>query len=415
MSSRSWSCGALEQVFGEVARGCVRREGGAAGRDRAGAPAAGPRARLAAPLGPPARGPDRRARRGARRAAGAALAFAQYLRAHYEGARLAAAAVEGEDRELRLRFACAEGERSLLLSLLGPRSNLYALDAEDRVVAALRPLGETRRDLALGAALAEPAGRAAHCRRRSLRGRARRRAAARGRAALRCGRGGRRGGGPRPPRRAALRKQRASLDKKLALLEGDLAASAEAEALSRQGELLKTRLREVRAGQVAVTLRDFATGEPVEVALDPKLTPSANVGAALQARAQGREAGAEGGGGHRRRARARRRARCPRRRGRCARGGRGARGLRRAPGDGAAPRTLRAGPRRDGARGSEEARLPAREDGAAGAARTEDLPDDRRPRDLGGQERRRATTSSPRASRAATISSSTSKARRGAT
>jgi predicted ribosome quality control (RQC) complex YloA/Tae2 family protein len=204
-------------------------------------------------------------------------AFAQYLRAHFEGARLEAVAVEGEERQMRLRFAGAEGDRSLLLSVLGPRSNLYALDAEDRVSAALRPLAETRRDLALGAPWQSPPGgppsagddRFAAVPDADLLDQIERAFAAAAEAAEEVDLG----------RRVAqaLRKQRASLDKKLALIEQDLAAQAEAEQLSRQGELLKAHLREVKTGQGSVTLRDFATGEPVEVALDPKLSPSANL------------------------------------------------------------------------------------------------------------------------------------------
>jgi len=205
--------------------------------------------------------------------------FAQYLRAHYEGARLASAALEGEERQIRLRFQAAEGERSLLLSVLGPRSNVYALDAEDRVSAALRPLGETRRDLALGERWQSPPGRPpsagedrfADVSDAELLRAVEERFAAAAEEAEEADLG----------RRVAqaLRKQRASLDKKLALLEADLGAEAEAALLSRHGELLKTQLREVRAGASAVTLRDFAGGEPVEVTLDPRLSPSANLDA----------------------------------------------------------------------------------------------------------------------------------------
>jgi predicted ribosome quality control (RQC) complex YloA/Tae2 family protein len=203
--------------------------------------------------------------------------FAQYLRAHFEGARLEAVAVEGEERQMRLRFAGAEGDRSLLLSVLGPRSNLYALDAEDRVSAALRPLAETRRDLCLGEPWKNPPGgppaagedRFAGVPDAELLLEVERRFAAAAEAADEADLG----------RRVAqaLRKQRASLEKKLALVEADLAAQAEAELLSKQGELLKAHLREVKAGQGAITLRDFASGEPVEVPLDPKLAPSANL------------------------------------------------------------------------------------------------------------------------------------------
>jgi len=203
--------------------------------------------------------------------------FAQYLRAHYEGGRLSTVALEGEDRQLRLRFSAPEGERSLLLGVLGPRSNVYALDTHDRIVSTLRPLAETRRDLALGDPWKSPPGHP-----RSVGGDRfadvpdaelllaveRHFAAAQAEAAeeslaRRLGQ--------------ALRKQRASLDKKLALVEQDLAASAVAERLSREGELLKTQLREVKTGKGSVTLRDPVSGESVEVALDPRLSPSANL------------------------------------------------------------------------------------------------------------------------------------------
>jgi predicted ribosome quality control (RQC) complex YloA/Tae2 family protein len=204
-------------------------------------------------------------------------AFAQYLRAHFEGARLAEAAAAGEERQLRLRFLGAEGGRSLLLSVLGPRSNVYALGEGDRVLAALRPLGETRRDLALGEPWRDPPGapppagedRFAGVPDVELLREVEQRFAAADEAA----------GAAQLARRVAqaLRKQRAALEKKLALLEEDLGAEAEGQQLARGGELLKTQLREVKPGQAAVTLRDFATGEAVEVALDPRLSPSANV------------------------------------------------------------------------------------------------------------------------------------------
>ncbi len=203
--------------------------------------------------------------------------FAQYLRAHYEGARLASAAVEGEERQIRLRFRAAEGERSLLLSVLGPRSNVYALDADDRVTAALRPLAETRRDLALGERWQNPPGRPpsagedrfAELPDAELLLAVEQRFAAAAEEAEEAELG----------RRVtqALRKQRASLDKKLALVEQDLAAHLEAERLSREGELLKTQLRELKPGSGNVTLRDPVSGESVDVALDPRLSPSANL------------------------------------------------------------------------------------------------------------------------------------------
>jgi predicted ribosome quality control (RQC) complex YloA/Tae2 family protein len=203
--------------------------------------------------------------------------FAQYLRAHFDGARLRAASVDGEERQLRLRFETGGGERSLLLSLLGPRSNVYALDAEDRVVASLRPLGETRRDLALGEPWRDPPGRPASAGEDrfaevpdgELLAAVERHFAAAASVAAEEALGRRIA--------QALRKQRAALDKKLALVEQDLGAAEEAQRLARQGELLKAHLREVQPRQDSITLRDFASGDAVEVALDPALSASANL------------------------------------------------------------------------------------------------------------------------------------------
>src|SRR5690606_30840210 len=83
-------------------------------------------------------------------------AFAQLLRARLAGARLAGASLLGGDRQALLRFEGPEGAHALLLALLGPRSNAFLLDADGRVVGALRPLAETRRDLALGAPFRSP-------------------------------------------------------------------------------------------------------------------------------------------------------------------------------------------------------------------------------------------------------------------
>jgi predicted ribosome quality control (RQC) complex YloA/Tae2 family protein len=209
------------------------------------------------------------------------LAFAQHLRAHYEGLRLRSAAVDGDERQLCLRFTSGEkggeGERSLLLSVLGPRSNVYALDAEGRVTAALRPLRETRRDLHLGGPWRDPTGgppKAGEDRFAAAPDEALLAEVERAFASAEAG-----DAEAALARRvaSALRKHRAALTKKLRLVEQDLGARADAERLSREGELLKANLRAVRAGQASVTLRDFTTGEPVEVALDPKLSPSANL------------------------------------------------------------------------------------------------------------------------------------------
>ena len=64
--------------------------------------------------------------------------LAQWLRAHLDGARLRGVALEGADRQLRLRFETREERASVLLSLLGPRSNVYAIGAVKRIDVAPR-------------------------------------------------------------------------------------------------------------------------------------------------------------------------------------------------------------------------------------------------------------------------------------
>jgi predicted ribosome quality control (RQC) complex YloA/Tae2 family protein len=204
-------------------------------------------------------------------------AFAQLLRARLAGARLERAELLGGDRQALLRFTGAEGAHALLLALLGPRSNAYLLDAEQRVVGALRPLAETRRDLALGqpwrspasappapgedrfAALADDAFFAAV------------EAAAREREA-RGAEGALRGRLERALRRAAQ-----SLDKKRALLAADAGGGEEAERLRRQGELLKGVVGALRPGAREAHARDFASGEEVVIPLDPSLPPRAQL------------------------------------------------------------------------------------------------------------------------------------------
>jgi predicted ribosome quality control (RQC) complex YloA/Tae2 family protein len=204
-------------------------------------------------------------------------AFAQLLRARIGGARLAGATLLGGDRQALLRFEGAEGAHALLLALLGPRSNAYLLDAEERVVGALRPLAETRRDLALGAPWKSPASAAP--------------AAGEDRfatasdeaffAAVEEAAGARETRGAEGALRArlerALRRGAASLEKKRAALAADARAGEEAERLRRQGELLKGVAGTLRPGAREARARDFASGEEVVIALDPAIAPRAQV------------------------------------------------------------------------------------------------------------------------------------------
>lgn len=64
--------------------------------------------------------------------------------------------------------------------------------------------------------------------------------------------------------------------KKLSKQEQDLLATEDAEAFRQKGELLTTFLDQVPNNKVSVTLENYYTGAPLEIALDLALTPSQN-------------------------------------------------------------------------------------------------------------------------------------------
>ncbi|MCL4686511.1 DUF814 domain-containing protein [Myxococcota bacterium] len=203
--------------------------------------------------------------------------FAQLLRARLIGTRLVEATLLGEDRQALLRFDGGLGAHGLLLALLGPRSNVFLLDAEQRVVGALRPLAETRRDLALGAPWQPPPSAPPPARADAF-------AAVPDDAffaaveALAVSREQRGAAGTLRQRvERALRRAAQSLGKKQALLAADAGGTAEAELLRREGELLKSVVGGLKPGAREARARDFSTGEEVVLALDPTLSPRKNL------------------------------------------------------------------------------------------------------------------------------------------
>ena len=204
-------------------------------------------------------------------------AFCQLLRARVTGARIGPVRLLDADRQLALRLVAREEAFDLVLSILGPRSNVVLLDADGRVVSALRPLADTRPELAVGVPWRAPDSRlptagedrfegasdedyleaieAAYTAReaeddeRVLRGRVER----------------------------ALRKEAKALDRKLEKLTRELALAREAVTLERKGELLKSVLSEVKKGDATAVARDFETGEEVSIPLEPTLAPAENL------------------------------------------------------------------------------------------------------------------------------------------
>jgi len=186
------------------------------------------------------------------------------------------AVVDG-DRQLALRFETREGRFELLHSILGPRSNVYLLDGERRLLLSLRPLAETRRDLSRGAPWSSPSTAPPPP------GEDRFEAAPP--AALLAAieehyAGLREGAGRSAIRRRlqqALRKRGDALRRKEQRLRADLEEAAGAAEARRMGELLKTALPSLppRAAEVRVT--DPESGEALTIPLDPALSPSANL------------------------------------------------------------------------------------------------------------------------------------------
>jgi predicted ribosome quality control (RQC) complex YloA/Tae2 family protein len=193
------------------------------------------------------------------------------------GARLGASRLRDGDRILALVFEGREGPHELLLQLLGPRSNVYLLDAEGRLLLSLRPLEATRRDLEGGmpwrppASAAPPPGedRFADVADEALL------AAIEGRYAAE--EAGAETADLRRRLERALERQRSGLAKKERLLEADLAEGERAAEYGRLGELLKGALAEVAPRASAVLARDFATGETVRIPLDPTRSAAANL------------------------------------------------------------------------------------------------------------------------------------------
>ncbi len=209
-------------------------------------------------------------------------AFSAYLRAHLARAKLEAAALRGGDRQLALRFSAEEGTFELLLSLFGRRSNLYLLDAGGRLLQALRPLRETRSELALQQVYLDPASgppRAGEDRFAGVDdGELLGAIAARysGEQATQSSDDERR------TLLALLKKERKAAERRIERIEAELREADEASTLERHGELLKSNLARIRPGASTVTALDFGSGEPVEIPLDPKLSAKQNLEAVFK-------------------------------------------------------------------------------------------------------------------------------------
>jgi len=74
-----------------------------------------------------------------------------------------------------------------------------------------------------------------------------------------------------------LKKARKSASRRVQRIEDELSEAEEASTLQRNGELLKANLSKIESGSASVIVLDFETGEPVEIALDPRLSAKKNL------------------------------------------------------------------------------------------------------------------------------------------
>jgi predicted ribosome quality control (RQC) complex YloA/Tae2 family protein len=209
-------------------------------------------------------------------------AFVSYLRAHLPRAVLRGARIVDDDRQLALRFEAREGPFDLLLAIFGRRSIVYVLDEAGTLVAALRPLEETRPELALGAPYRSPApGRTTAPRDRWEE--------ASDSDYLRlveahyCEQESESDSQELGRRLAqALRKEAKSSARRLERVEAELAEADLAGEYARHGELLKSVLGRIRQGDTEVRVADYETGEEVVIPLDPTKSPKANLEATFK-------------------------------------------------------------------------------------------------------------------------------------
>ena len=218
--------------------------------------------------------------------------FAQLLRARLGGAHVVGARIVGGDRQAALRFEGEAGVFELLLAILGPRTNLHLLDAEGHVLGALRPLAETRRDLALGSPWKSPASKPPSEGEDRFAAEPDERFFATLEALAAAREGAQETDTLQRRIERALRRALAAIEKKVLLLRGDAAAGDVAAALRHQGELLKGAVGSIKRGAREVRVRDFASGEEVAIPLDPVLSPRDNL-EALFAKARKAERRAE--------------------------------------------------------------------------------------------------------------------------
>ncbi len=203
--------------------------------------------------------------------------FAQFMKANLIHAIFIQAGTLSQNRQVRVRLSTRAGDSELILSLLGPRSNVYVLDASGNLIHSMRPLDATRGDLKFGQAWRDPEG--------TLRDEGRDRwmdiaddlylesigetyrVLERKREVETLSR----------RIETVLTKEASFLERKMVNLQQDLTEARQAQAFRRKGELLKGVMHLVKPGDTAVKVTDHETGTRIEISLRPELTPAENL------------------------------------------------------------------------------------------------------------------------------------------
>jgi predicted ribosome quality control (RQC) complex YloA/Tae2 family protein len=208
---------------------------------------------------------------------GSSHSFCEYVRAHLVECILTGIEVSEGNRQIGLRLQSQTGQFLLILSILGRRSNVYLLDSDGKLVHSMRPLDRTRRELKIGEPWIDPRGtvlsegidrwedvpdeqylEAIEKTYRHLEQKHKAEALAR-------------------KIEQALDKERMFLDRKSLNLQEDLGEALQAEEYKRKGEFLKSFLHSIKPGDDRVVAIDYRTGEVIEIPLNTKLSPAANL------------------------------------------------------------------------------------------------------------------------------------------
>ena len=203
--------------------------------------------------------------------------FYEYISAHLPGAVMTGIGISDSDRHVRFELDSGSEFWVLHLSILRARSNIYLVDARQRLVHAMRPLEETRRDLRIGERWTDPAGSVpseGEDRWKEIPDSDYLDAIGRAYADLEL----RREAESLARRiRQALNRERNLLGRTLIRLHEDLADARLAETYREKGELLKGVLHAIKPGDATVRATDYTTGETVEIPIDPTISPAANL------------------------------------------------------------------------------------------------------------------------------------------